>query len=102
MQQTLGTFNFYVYIITNKNKTVLYVGFTTNLKERIYYHQNPEPHSEAFTAKYKCHYLLYWEHFTNVDTAIDRETQIKKWRREKKEKLINDFNPDWRFLNDDI
>ena len=102
MLQTLGTYNFYVYILTNKLKTVLYIGFTTNLKERLYYHQNPEANSKAFTAKYNCSYLVYWEHFTNVDTAIERETQLKKWRREKKDILISDFNPEWRFLNDDI
>ena len=56
MLQTKGTHNYYGYIITNKAKTVLYIGFTTNLKERLYYHQNSEAHSKAFTAKYKCEY----------------------------------------------
>ena len=102
MLHTLGTHNYYVYIVTNKVKTVLYIGFTTDIKERLYYHQNPEAHTKAFTAKYKCHYLIYWEHYQDVDTAIERETQLKKWNRDKKESLINSFNPDWRFLNDEI
>jgi len=102
MFQTLGTYNFYVYILTNKVKTVLYIGFTTDLKERLHYHQNPEANSKAFTAKYNCYHLVYWEHFTDVNTAIDRETQLKKWRREKKDALITEFNPEWKFLNDTI
>jgi putative endonuclease len=79
-----------------------YILETNNLKERLYYHRNPEPFSKAFTTRYKCFYLLYYEHFQDVDKAIDRETQLKKWRREKKEVLINSFNPEWRFLNDEI
>ncbi len=102
MLHTLGTHNYYVYILTNKVKTVLYIGFTTNLIERLYHHQNPEPNSKAFTAKYKCKYLIYWEHFSDVDTAIERETQLKKWKRNKKETLLKKFNPDWKFLNDEI
>jgi len=102
MLQTLGTYNFYVYILTNKVRTVLYIGFTTDLKERLHYHQVPEANYKAFTAKYKCYYPVYWEHYTDVKTAIDRETQLKKWRREKKNALISDFNPEWRFLNNDV
>ncbi len=89
-------------MLTNKNKTVLYVGVTENLKQRLFFHANPEPFSKAFTAKYKVKYLIYYEHFTNIETAINREKQIKKYRREKKETLINTFNPEWRFLNDEI
>ncbi|KOS06536.1 endonuclease [Flavobacterium akiainvivens] len=102
MQHTFGSHNYYVYIITNKIKTVLYIGFTTDLKERLYYHANPEPHSKAFTAKYKYCYLIYFEHYQDVQIAIDRETQLKKWNRAKKENLINGFNPQWRFLNNEV
>ena len=102
MLHTLGTHNYYVYILTNKVKSVLYIGFTNNLQERLYYHLNPEANSNAFTAKYQCEYLIYWEHYSDVDTAIDRETQLKKWNRTKKEKLINEFNPEWKFLNDEV
>ena len=102
MYKTLGTHNYFVYILTNKIKTVLYIGVTNNLKERIYIHRNPDLHSKAFTAKYKCFYLLYWEHYQDAETAIDRETQLKKWSRKKKDLLITFFNPDWKFLNDEI
>ncbi|MFL9836974.1 GIY-YIG nuclease family protein [Flavobacterium sp. ST-75] len=102
MYKTLGTHNYYIYILTNKNKTVLYVGFTNNLKERLYYHENPEAQSKSFTTKYKCFYLIYWKHYDVVDIAITREKEIKAWRREKKEKLIAQFNPEWNFLNNEI
>jgi putative endonuclease len=102
MYKTLGTHNYYVYILTNKAKTVLYIGFTNDITERLYYHQNPEANSKAFTAKYNCHYLIYYENYNDADTAIERETQLKKWSRSKKEKLINDFNPTWKFLNDEV
>ena len=100
--KTQADHNYYVYILTNKNKTVLYVGVTNNLKERLYFHANPLPFSKAFTAKYNVKYLIYYEHYSDIETAIDREKQIKKYRREKKEVLIYTFNPQWKFLNDEI
>ncbi|MBB3123356.1 putative endonuclease [Mesoflavibacter sabulilitoris] len=100
--KTLGNHNYYVYILTNKNKTVLYTGVTNNLQERLHYHNNPLPFSKSFTSKYKCFYLVYYEHFNNVEIAITREKQIKGWLRVKKENLINSFNPNWEFLNNDI
>lgn len=100
--KTTGTHNYYVYILTNKVKTVLYIGVTNELKNRLYWHSNPEPYSKAFTAKYKCFYLLYFEHFQKIEQAIAREKQLKGWSRNKKEILINDFNPKWKFLNDEI
>ncbi len=100
--KTLGTHNYYVYILTNKLKTVLYIGVTNNLKERIYAHKNPEAISKSFTSKYKVFYLVYLEHFTDINQAITREKQIKKWRREKKNNLINEFNPNWKFLDNEI
>lgn len=77
MYKTFGTHNYFVYMLTNKAKTVLYIGITNDLKVRLYYHQNPEPHSKAFTAKYKCGYLVYHEHYDDVNIAIDRETQLR-------------------------
>lgn len=102
MLHTKGTHNYYVYIVTNRSKTVLYIGFTNDLKERLYYHKNPETNSKAFTARYKCGFLIYWEQYADVETAIDRETQLKKWSRAKKETLIKEFNPTWKFLNDEV
>lgn len=100
--KTLGTHNYYVYIITNFKKTVLYTGVTNDLKTRLFWHRNPEPFSKNFTAKYKCFFLLYYEHFADIDQAINREKQIKGWTRKKKEIMIIEFNPSWSFLNDTI
>ena len=100
--KTIGTHNYYVYILTNKTKTVLYTGVTNNLKDRLWFHKNPVPFSKAFTAKYKCFYLVYYEHFFEVENAITREKQIKGWSRAKKEALITEFNSSWRFLNDEV
>ncbi|MBT8244982.1 MAG: GIY-YIG nuclease family protein [Winogradskyella sp.] len=94
--------NYYVYFVTNKAKTVLYVGMTNNLKDRLYYHNNPEPYSKSFTHKYRFKYLVYYEHFFDVEDAIAREKQLKRWRREKKDKLIKSFNPTLKFLNDAV
>ena len=100
--KTKGSHNYYVYILTNKSKIVLYTGITNNLKERLHYHRNPIPFSKAFTTKYICFYLIYYEHFLEVEIAIKREKQIKGYSRLKKEKLISNFNPEWIFLNDEV
>ncbi|WP_028667333.1 GIY-YIG nuclease family protein [Runella zeae] len=91
--------SYYVYILTNYSKTVLYVGVTNNLVRRLDEHKQG---LSGFTAKYNCFYLLYWEHHKYVYNAIEREKEIKGWRRSKKETLINEFNPEWKFLNDEI
>ena len=93
-----------VYITTNKNRTVLYIGVTNNLKVRLSQHKAGAEQSNpsSFNGKYKAYYLIYYEHFTEIIHAITREKQLKKWRREKKVALINSFNPEWRFLEDEI
>lgn len=98
------SYNYYVYIVTNKNKTVLYTGVTNDLTRRLWEHeQDSIPfHSKTFAGKYNAYLLLYFEHFGDVKRAIAREKEIKGWRREKKEALINNFNPAWKFLNDEI
>lgn len=100
--KTFGTHNYYVYILTNKNKTVLYTGITNNLKDRLFQHRNPDASTKAFTAKYNCFYLVYYEHFLEADIAINREKEIKGWSRQKKDNLIVNFNPNWKILNDTI
>jgi len=100
--KTKGSHNYYVYILTNKNKSVLYTGVTNNLKERLYFHNNPLPFSKAFSTKYRCFYLVYHEHFFEIESAIRREKQIKGFSRLKKEHIISKFNPEWNFLNDTI
>ncbi|HEX9827175.1 MAG TPA: GIY-YIG nuclease family protein [Flavobacteriaceae bacterium] len=97
-----GDHNYYIYVLTNKNKTVLYTGVTNDLKQRLHFHSNPLPFSKAFTAKYKCFYLLYYEHYSDIEVAIQREKQIKGWSRKKKEIMISGFNPKWEFLNNKL
>ena len=92
--------NYYVYILTNKNKTVLYIGVTNDLEERLYQHKECE--IKGFTQKYNCHHLLYYEKFSDIDIAIEREKEIKGWKRNKKEGLINSINPSWKFLNKEM
>ena|SRR5690606_5117241 len=94
-------YNYYTYILTNFTKTVLYTGVTNNLKIRLFEHKT-SLNKKAFTSRYKCFYLIYWERHQYIQYAIEREKEIKGWTREKKEKLINEFNPNWKFLNDEI
>ena len=101
--KTFGTHNYFVYITTNKYRTVLYTGVTNDLKRRLYEHeQDAKFHKIHFTGKYNAFYLVYWECFQNIDHAIMREKEIKGWMRFKKDNMITAFNPGWRFLNDDI
>lgn len=92
---------YFVYILTNFNKSVLYTGVTNDLRRRLFEHKN-EVNKNSFTSKYKCFYLIYWDKFNFVEQAIDREKEIKGWTRTKKESLINNFNPEWKFLNDEV
>ena len=100
--KTFGTHNYYVYILTNKSKRVLYTGVTNDLKARLYYHTHPDAFSKHFTTRYRCFYLIYFEHFLHIETAIQREKQIKGWSRKKKDLLIQEHNPDLKFLNSEI
>ena len=100
--KTFGTHNYYTYILTNKNKTVLYIGMTNNLKERLFYHTHPDALNKNFTTRYRCYFLIYYEHFQDVEMAIQREKQLKGWTRQKKINLIETVNPEWRFLNNEI
>ena len=90
-----------VYILTNKNNKVLYIGVTGNLKRRITEHKNKT--FKGFTEKYNCDKLVYFEQTENIMSALEREKQLKKWRREKKAWLIEKNNPNWKELdNDDL
>lgn len=89
----------YVYILTNKNNTVLYTGVTSNLLKRLEEHREGI-HSNAFTRKYNCNKLVYYEGFNRIEDAIAREKQIKGGSRAKKEALICSINADWRDLSD--
>ncbi len=90
-----------VYILTNKNKTTLYVGVTSNLRTRVFQHRTGENRS-SFSYRYNVHYLVFYEFFPSIESAITREKEVKKWRREKKVNLINQLNPEWKDLFDEI
>lgn len=81
-----------VYILSNYARTVFYIGMTNNLERRIREHRNNE--GSVFTTKYKCHYLVYYEDYADVNNAIAREKQLKNWQRKWKIELIRKENPD--------
>lgn len=93
--------NYYVYILTNQNRTVLYTGVTNDLSIRLTQHIKGT-NKTSFTYKYKCHFLIFYEHFQYIKEAIAREKEIKGWSRKKKELLIATENKYWRFLNDEV
>ena len=95
---TEGIYNFYVYILTNKAKTVLYTGVTNNLKRRLQEH-NEKLNPNSFTAKYNLNYLIYYEKYGWIQQAIAREKEIKLLRRDLKLELIKEFNPNIEILN---
>ncbi len=76
---------------------MLYVGMTNNLERRIYEHKNKA--NNGFTQKYNAQKLVYFEQALTADSAIKREKEIKKWRREKKNNLIHSLNPEWKDLS---
>ena len=87
-------------MLTNFTRTVLYTGVTNDLEVRLQQHK--EGNRKSFTAKYKCYYLVYYEHHSNINHAIEREKEIKGWTRIKKNQLIAQENEAWRFLNDEV
>ncbi|MFH1051289.1 MAG: GIY-YIG nuclease family protein [bacterium] len=89
---------YYIYIMTNKNNTVLYTGVTNDLGRRMYEHKNKL--HEGFTKKYNINKLVYFEIFERIDDAIAREKQIKAGSRKKKEELINCINSEWKDLSE--
>ena len=82
--------------MTNKINTVLYTGITRDLKKRIWEHK--EKTIEGFTKKYNIHKLVYYETTNDIESAIRREKQLKKWNRKWKIELIEKNNPKWRDL----
>ena len=89
--------NYYVYILTNASYTVLYIGVTRDLVRRVYEHKH-HADPESFTAKYNTTKLVYFESTTDVESAIEREKQLKKWSRKKKDNLIDQMNPERKDL----
>jgi putative endonuclease len=91
---------YYVYLLTNWNNKVMYVGVTNDLVRRLYEHKNKLV--EGFTNKYNVSKLVYFEETTEVISALAREKEIKKWRREKKNKLVLSVNPGWDDLSEPL
>ena len=89
---------YYVYMLTNKTKSVLYTGVTNNLKRRIYEHKSKL--IDRFTKRYNVDLLVYYEEYSNINEAILREKSIKNLVRRKKEMLINSVNPNWMDLSE--
>jgi putative endonuclease len=90
-----------VYMITTKNNAALYIGITSDLLSRTNQHREKQ-YPKSFTAQYNITKLVYFEHHATIIEAIDREKQLKRWSRIKKERLINNMNPEWRDLYEDI
>ena len=77
--------DYFLYIVTNKNKTTLYIGVTNNIQRRLAQHYfDSGNRRKSFAGKYNCYYLVYYEGFETPSEAIQREKEIKKWRREKR------------------
>ncbi len=88
--------NYYVYILASKPNGTLYIGVTNNLKRRVFEHTNNT--AESFTKKYNVHMLVYYEQTEDVESAITREKELKKWKRQWKINLIQKTNPLWTNL----
>jgi len=91
---------YYVYIMASKRNGTLYIGITSSLKHRVWEHKNGE--TEGFTARYGIDKLVYFETTDNVNDAIRREKQLKKWQRAWKKTLIESVNPGWNDLFDTL
>jgi putative endonuclease len=93
-------YDFWVYIVTNQNDSVLYIGVTNSLSRRTWKHR--ERIGANFAARYQCKKLIYYGHYRDIRDAIARESQLKKWSRAKKVALINRMNPSWLDLGANV
>ena len=90
----------FVYIVASGRHGTLYIGVTSNLEQRIYEHR--EGLTKGFTSRYGCARLVWYEEHMSIGTAIQREKSLKRWYRDWKIKLIEDFNPQWRDLYEEF
>ena len=88
----------FVYIVANWDGHVIYTGVTNDLQRRMFEHK--EKKVQGFTKKYNVTSLVYYEQFGDIEMAITREKEIKGWRREKKDRLIEAGNPEWKDLSE--
>ena len=91
---------YYIYIMANKTNSTIYIGVTSDLIKRVWEHKNKV--IDGFTKHYNVNKLVYYEETTDANSAIAREKQLKGWKREKKNRLIESVNPNWYDLYDDI
>jgi putative endonuclease len=92
--------HFFIYILASKRNGTLYVGVTSDLIKRVWQHKNEV--MKGFTSKYDVHALVFFEEHPTAESAILREKQLKKWRRKWKLRLIEEKNPNWKDLYDEI
>src|SRR5258705_6231870 len=93
---------YFMYIVTNPERTVLYIGVTNNLDSRLAEHFFNKGNPKTFAGKFYCCNLVYFGEFQYINDAIAREKELKRWSRPKKEALIKTKNPDWTFLNNSV
>lgn len=86
---------YYVYILTNANKNLIYIGVTNNLIRRVYEHKH-HLDKGSYTARYNIDQLVYFEETSDVEAAISRERQLKGWNRVRKNRLVESKNPEWK------
>jgi putative endonuclease len=91
----------WVYFMANQHNNVLYVGVTSELNLRVQQHK-AKANPKSFTAKYNCDKLVYFESYASIEEAISREKNIKNWKREWKDQLVNKSNPKWIDLSEGI
>lgn len=91
--------NYYVYILTNWNNKVMYIGVTNNLERRIQEHKSKQ--IEGFTKKYNVTKLVYYDITNDVNEAIAMEKKLKGWKRDRKNSLVESINPEWKDLSED-
>lgn len=92
--------HFFVYMMASRKNGTLYIGMTSDLKKRVWEHKNNV--LEGFTEKYDVHNLVWYEECQNAESAITREKQMKEWKRSWKVKRIEEINPVWKDLYDEI
>ena len=92
---------YYVYILSNVTNYTIYIGVTNDLIRRVYEHKN-DLAPESFTSRYGVHKLVYFEQTTDVKAALEREKQLKGWRRSKKNALVETMNPGWKDFYPDL
>lgn len=91
---------YYIYFITNKRNGTLYIGVSSDIKRRIYQHKNKL--IDGFSKEHNLNKLVYYENINDINSAISREKQLKKWKRQWKINAIDKFNPEWRDLYDEL